>query len=61
MTVIPEEVRNLVRKAFSDASDEVTLALSEQPNIYEETLDHILVNAMNMSVVSLNGTAEAII
>ena len=53
--------RNLVRKAFSDANDEVTLALSEQPNIYEETLDHILVNTMNMSVVSLNGTAEAII
>ena len=61
MTVVPEEVRNLVRKAFSDANDEVTLALSEQPNIYEETLDHILVNTMNMSVVSLNGTAEAII
>lgn len=47
MTIVPDDLRNRVREIFTDANDEVTRTISKQPNIHEETLDHILINTMN--------------
>ena len=60
---IPTDVRNLIREIFSDMNDEVTTAISEQPGIQEQTLDHMLVNAMNRvpsTISPESGTAFAI-
>lgn len=61
--VIPDDVREFVRSAFAGANDEVTRALSEQPAIYEETLDQMLVTAMNRvgsKIMPQSGAALAI-
>ncbi len=60
---IPEDVRNLVRAAFSKANDEVTRAISRQPAIHEEVLDQLLVLAMNkvpLAISPISGAALAI-
>ena len=60
---IPEDVRDLVRKAFFDSNDEVTRAISKQPAIHEETLDQLLVLAMNKvppAISPISGAALAI-
>lgn len=44
---IPNEVLEYVRRIFSDANDKVSKALTLQPAIYEETLDHILVSNLS--------------
>lgn len=40
---IPEVVIDHVRKVFAAANDRSSRALSDHPNMYEETLDHVLV------------------
>ena len=44
---IPEDVRTQIREIFSDANNKVTSAMSRQPGIYEQTLDQMLVTAMD--------------
>jgi len=40
---IPDVVIDHVRKVFAAANDRSSRALSDHPNMYEETLDHVLV------------------
>lgn len=40
---IPDVVIDHVRKVFAAANDRTSRALSDHPNMYEETLDHVLV------------------
>lgn len=47
MTIVPDDLRNRVREIFTDANGEVSRAISRQPNIQEETLDHMLIYEMN--------------
>ena len=45
--VLPSNILDWVRNIVSSANDEVSRAITTQPNIYEETLDQIFVNSMN--------------
>ncbi len=63
MQEIPADVRRLVREILSDVNNQITAAISKQPGIYEQTLDHMLVNAMNcvpLTISPESGAALAI-
>ena len=45
--VLPNDILDWVRNIVSDANDEISRAITTQPNIYEETLDNLFVNRMN--------------
>ena len=63
MNDIPIEVREHIRTIFKNANDEASRTISEQPAIHEESLDHILISAMNKAssrILRNSGAALAI-